>query len=52
MLGFLNFKDTVRKILVELHGEITRVEAERDLATAKALKIVFNVVKRTLLPGE
>jgi hypothetical protein len=51
MLGFLNFKDTVRNILRELHGEIIKVEAERDLATAKVLKIVFGVVQRTLLPG-
>lgn len=50
MFGFPNFKDTVRKILVELQGEIARVEAERDLATAKALRILFDVVRRTLLP--
>jgi len=52
MLGFLNFKETVRNILRELHSEIVKVEAERDLVTAKALRIVFSVVKRSLLPGE
>lgn len=50
MFGFLSFKDTVRNILRELHGEITKVEAERDLVTAKVLRIVFSVVQRTLLP--
>ena len=52
MLGFLSFKETVRNLLRELHGEIVRVEAERDLVSAKVLKIVFGVVKRSLLPGE
>ena len=51
-MGFFNWKDTVRRILLDLQGEIVRVEAERDLATAKALRIVFDVVKRSLLPGE
>lgn len=32
--------------------EIQKVEVERDLVTAKALRIVFNVVQRTLLPNE
>ena len=49
-MGLFNWKDTVRRILGELHAEIVRVEAERDLVSAKVLKIVFNVVKRTLLP--
>lgn len=52
MFGLPNFKATVRQILFELHTEIVRVEAERDLVTAKVLKIVFGVVKRSLLPGE
>jgi hypothetical protein len=52
MFGLPSFKDTVRRILLELHAEIAMVEAERDLASAKVLRIVFNVVKRSLLPGE
>jgi len=52
MLGFLNFKETVRNILNELHHEIIKVEAERDLVTAKVLRIVFSVVRRTLLPND
>jgi hypothetical protein len=50
MFKFLDFKGTVRRILVELQGEIVKLEAERDLASAKVLKIVFRVVQRTLLP--
>jgi hypothetical protein len=52
MMGLFSWKDTVRRILLDLQSEIVRVEAERDLVTAKALRIVFNVVKRSLLPGE
>jgi hypothetical protein len=50
MFGFPSFKATVQNILRELHGEIVRVEAERDLVTAKTLRVIFSVVKRTLLP--
>ena len=46
------FKGTVRRILVELHAEIVKVETERDLATAKVLRIVFSVVQRVLLPND
>lgn len=49
-MGLFNWKGTVRLILSELHVEITKVEAERDLVTAKVLRIVFSVVRRTLLP--
>jgi hypothetical protein len=49
-MGLFNWKDTVRRILSELHAEIVKVEAERDLASAKVLRIVFGVVQRTLLP--
>lgn len=49
-MGLFNWKDTVRRILSELHAEIVKVEAERDLASAKVLRIVFSVVRRTLLP--
>lgn len=44
------FKGTVRVILTELQAEIIKVETERDLVTAKVLRIIFGVVRRTLLP--
>jgi hypothetical protein len=50
MFGIVSpVKTYVRTILIELQKEIERVEAERDLMTAKTLRIVFDVVKRTML---
>ncbi len=49
-MGLFNWKDTVRSILGELNMEIGRAEVERDLATVKVLRIVFNIVQRALLP--
>lgn len=50
MFGIVSpVKTHVRTILIELQKEIERVEAERDLATAKVLRIIFDVVKRTML---
>ena len=50
MFGIISpVKTHVRNILIELQKEIERGEAERDLMTAKTLRIVFDVVKRTML---
>jgi hypothetical protein len=50
MFGIVSpVKTQVRTILIELQKEIERVEREGDLATAKALRIVFDVVRRTML---
>jgi hypothetical protein len=49
MFGISPVKTQVRSILIELQKEIERVEREQDFATSKALRIIFDVVKRTLL---
>jgi len=50
MFGIVSpVKTQVRAILIELQKEIERVESERDLVTAKVLRIIFDVVRRTML---